>query len=415
MRKLLRFGSLGLAATLLISACAAPTPSTPPALPSEEPAANDVLAPSQGLDPNETLAELPAPVFPESVAPLPMAPPAPQPPVTVKGNGLFLPTGGNVNMENLYQDLPPSIPQDEAADWLGPLPGAIPEGFGGVPAPAPGFLGGGAYGAFPGVIPDLLTYNALARCLYFPYGGFYVPYYLVGGAYYPYTYSPYYDTLYSGYYAYPLFYGYGGYCYPYTFLSSNYWYGYADWEYFWPSYRTRFSHHRYRDDFDAFERRGGSRHFRGWISKRHREGGNENWRERFRSNRRGGDDHGDYRGNRGDHRGDHRGDYRGEPRGDHRGDARGPNGSGEWQGRHGQREGRGNGSEVRQGRDRDHARGQVEGRGDGRDGRNAWRGKGGDGEKVHRQGARSGQGERIARGQGRSGGKHDGSRRGGKH
>lgn len=386
MRKLLRFGSLGLAATLVISACAAPTPTTTPTLPSDEPAASDVLAP------NETLAELPAPAFPEDVAPLPMAPTNAQPPVTVKGNGLVLPTGGNVSLDNLYQDLPPSIPQDEASQWLGPLPGAIAEGFGGVPAPGAGVLPGGAYGAFPGVIPDLLTYNALARCLYFPYGGFYVPYYLVGGAYYPYTYSPYYDTLYSGYYAYPLFYGYGGYCYPYTFLASNYWYGFADWEYYWPLYRSRYSHHRYRDDYDAFERRGGSRHFKGWISKR---GGNDNWRERYRSNRR--DDWRD--GQDRDHRAG-------------RGDGRHGKGSevrqGRGEGRHGK------GSEVRQGRDESrHGKGSEVRQGRGK-------GQNGNGSAV-RQGrgeSRNGKGSdvRQSRGQ-RSGGsgKHDGGRRGGKH
>ncbi len=277
MRNVLRYGSLGLAATLLISACT-PAMTAPPA---EGPAAPTPLAPAAGEFPEDL-----APEFPSDVQPLQLAPEAPQPPLTVNDQRLVLPTGGNVSLDQLYQDLPASIPQDEASEWLGPMPGAIPQGFGQPGAIGPGALGPGGYGAFPGAIPELLTYNALARCLYFRYLNFYIPYYLVGNAYYPYAYSPYYNPGLRGLYAYPIFYGYGDYCYPYTFLSSSYRYGYPDWEYYWPLYRSRFTHH-YDDDFRSYRRHWGRREFHGWLDNRRRDRNHENWRERAREHRRG--------------------------------------------------------------------------------------------------------------------------------
>jgi len=280
MYNVLRYGSLGLAATILITACA-PAMTTPPA---EGPGMNGPQAPALG----EALADDALPAFPSDVTPLPTAPSAPQPPVSVNDQGLVLPTGGNVTLDQLYEDLPPSIPQGEASEWLSPMPGAIPQGFG---QPMPGAIGPEAlgpmgYGAYPGIIPDLLSYNALARCLYFRYMNFWVPYYLIGNAYYPYAYSPYYDARLSGLYAYPLFYSYGDYCYPYYFLSSRYRYGYLDWEYNWPSYRSKYRH-SYDDDFRRYRNRWGSREFNGWLDNRRRDGKHANWRERAREYRRG--------------------------------------------------------------------------------------------------------------------------------
>ncbi len=277
MQKVLRYGSLGLAATLLISACT-PAMTTPP---TDGPA--HPLAPFAG----EAFPEDLAPAFPGDVQPLQTAPQAPQPPLSVNERGLVLPTGGNVSLDQLYEDLPSSIPQEEAGDWLSPMPGAIPEGFGqGVPGGiGPDSFGPGGYGAYPGIIPDLLTYNALARCMYFRYMNFWVPYFLVGNCYYPYAYSPYYNAALSGLYAYPLFYSYGDYCYPYYFLSSRYRYGYLDWEYYWPTYRSKYRH-RYDDDFRHYRGRWGSRHFKGWLDDRRRDRHQENWRERARDYRR---------------------------------------------------------------------------------------------------------------------------------
>ncbi len=278
MQKVLRFGSLGLAATIMIAACV-PAATVPPSPSPGNPAMQDLLQPAAGEEDVD-------PAFPSDVQPLQTAPSAPQPPVTVKDQGLVLPSGESLTMDRLYQDLPPSIPQDEASQWLAPMPGAVPQGFGQPLTGAPGPLGPDGYGAFPGAIPDLLTYNALARCLYFRYQNFYVPYFLVGNAYFPYAYSPYYDDALRGLYAYPLFYGYGNYCYPYTFLSSRYRYGYLDWEYYWPSYRSRYSHRRYQDDFRSYRRNWNSGNFRGWLTERRRDRASDGWRERFRSNRK---------------------------------------------------------------------------------------------------------------------------------
>jgi hypothetical protein len=276
MQKVLRYGSLGLAATLLISACT-PAMTTPPT-----DAPTGPLAPAAG----ETFSEDFAPDFPSDVQPLQTAPQAPQPPVATNDQGLVLPTGGNVSLDQLYQDLPSSIPQDEASEWLSPMPGAIPQGFGqGFPGGfGPDALGPGGYGAFPGAIPELLTYNALARCLYFRYLNFYIPYFLVGNAYYPYAYSPYYNAALRGLYAYPIFYAYNNYCYPYTFVSSRYRYGYLDWEYYWPTYRSR-HHHRYDDDFRSYRRHWSPRYFQGWLESRRGDRNHDNWRERARQHR----------------------------------------------------------------------------------------------------------------------------------
>lgn len=280
MYNVLRYGSLGLAATILITACA-PAMTTPPA---DGPGMNGPQAPALG----EALADGAVPAFPSDVTPLPTAPSAPQPPLSVNDQGLVLPTGGNVTLDQLYEDLPPSIPQDEASEWLSPMPGAIPQGFG---QPLPGGIGPEAfgpmgYGAYPGIIPELLSYNALARCLYFRYLNFWIPYYLIGNAYYPYAYSPYYDARLSGLYAYPLFYDYDDYCYPYYFLSSRYRYGYLDWEYNWPGYRSKYRH-SYDDDYRRYRSRWGSREFNGWLDNRRRDGKHANWRERAREYRRG--------------------------------------------------------------------------------------------------------------------------------
>lgn len=315
MQKVLRLGSLGLAATLMISACA-PAVTTPP------PATPEADAPYAG----ELVAEEEAPAFPEDVKPLPLTQEAPQPPVTTNEQGLILPNGGNLTLDQIYQDIPSQIPQDEASQWLSPLPGAIPQGFGTVPtAIDPAIFGAAGYVAYPGVIPALLSYNALARCLYFRYLNFWIPYYLVGNVYYPYAYSPYYDAVFAGYYAYPIFYAYGGYCYPYYFLSKRYCYGYPDWEYYWPSYRAKHRHHRYDDDFKKYRNRWNSRHLRSWLESRRRDSREQNWRERAREYRRGGQDErpgyqrpgsrpggnvGDRGGNRGGERRD-RGDRRG--------------------------------------------------------------------------------------------------------
>ncbi|MNX18819.1 hypothetical protein D3C86_487250 [compost metagenome] len=311
MQKVLRYGSLGLAATLIISACA-PAVTTPP---TDESYKSVPPSPATG----QAFADDFAPAFPSDVTPLQLAPKAPQPPLSVKDQRLVLPTGANVSLDQLDEDLPPSIPQGEAGDWLSPMPGAIAEGYGqplpggpgGIgPGPVgpggfgpdgfgpgfgpggfgpgpigPDFFGPGGFGAFPGVFPDLLTYNALARCLFYPYKSFWVPYLLVGDCYFPYAYSPFYDDALSGCYAYPLFYDDGDLCYPYTFLSSRYRYGYADWEYNWPSYRSKHNR-RYDDDFRRYRSRWGSREFQGWLDNRQRDHKQDNWRDRAREHRR---------------------------------------------------------------------------------------------------------------------------------
>lgn len=254
----LRLGSLGLSATLFLVACAPATPVTP-SVPDTAPATVGPLAPADAALPPEFAGE-PIPEFPQDVQPLALAPNAPQPPLTVGPQGLILPNGGAVNLDNLDQELPPSIPQDQAPDYLSPMPGTVPEGFGQLPPQL-------AEGAYPGAIPDLFTYNALARCLYYPYGSFWVPYILVNGAYYPYAYSPYYDAHLRGLYAYPLFYSYGNYCYPYTFVASTYRYGYLDWEYYWPTYRSRYRY-RYHEDYGQYRRYWGMDQFQGWLNRR---------------------------------------------------------------------------------------------------------------------------------------------------
>jgi|GEM_PF-3414713 len=352
MQKVLRYGSLGLAATLMISACA-PAMTTPPTDESSQPVPS---APPAG----QAFADNFAPAFPSDVTPLKTAPAAPQPPVSIKDQRLVLPTGANVSLDQLDEDLPPSIPQGEAGDWLSPMPGAIADGYGGGPGGmgpgpigpggigpgpigpggfgpggfgpgvgpggfgpgpiGPDFFGPGGFGAFPGVFPDLLTYNALARCLFYPYKSFWVPYLLVGDCYFPYAYSPFYDDALSGCFAYPLFYDDGDLCYPYTFLSSRYRYGYADWEYNWPSYRSKHNR-RYDDDFRRHRNRWGSREFEGWLDNRRRDRKQDNWRERAREHRRDnrpayhdgkrpGNQHGNPHGNRPDRKDrDHRNDW----------------------------------------------------------------------------------------------------------
>lgn len=254
----LRLGSLGLSATLFLVACAPVAPVTP-SVPDTTPATVGPLAPADAAIPPEFAGE-PIPEFPQDVQPLALAPSAPQPPLTVGPQGLMLPNGGAVNLDNLDQELPPSIPQDQAPDYLSPMPGNIPQGFGQMPPQ-------GTEGVFPGTFPDLFSYNALARCLYYRYQNFWVPYILVNGAYYPYGYSPYYNVGWRGYCAYPLFYSYGGYYYPYTFLTRAYRFGYLDWEYYWPTYRSRYRH-RYNEDYGHYRRYWSMDHFQRWLDRR---------------------------------------------------------------------------------------------------------------------------------------------------
>lgn len=258
MPSVLRLGSLGLAATVLLSACSA---SLPPQLP-DAPAASRGPVPRPPIE-GQVMQEA-MPDFPSDVQPLATVPRAPQPPVGTRDRGLILPTGGGITLDRLYEDLPPSIPQQSAHDWLSPLPGAIPQGFG---QPVPG----GIEGAYPGAIPELLAYQALARCRYYRYMNFWVPYILVGGTYYPYAYSPYYDPRLKGMCAYPVFYDYGNYCYPYYFLSLRYRYGYLDWEYHWPLYRSRYRY-RYHDDVYQYRRYWSLGDFQNWLDYRSRYG-----------------------------------------------------------------------------------------------------------------------------------------------
>ncbi|HBN08079.1 MAG TPA: hypothetical protein DD435_05335 [Cyanobacteria bacterium UBA8530] len=258
--------SLGIAATFLLSACAGPVPS--PATPQEPmnpPAAidqNNVYPAPTVKTPDVGSTMLPQPSTTQ-VSPITQTTQAPQPPSLIQNGSLSTPTGGAVSLDQMWQQLPTSIPAAQAGQYLQPMTGQLAANFGStVPGAAPG--------VYPGYMPELYNYGALSSCLYYNYNGFYVPYLLASGAYYPYVYSSLYNPLLLNACVYPLFYGYGGFIYPYYFLANDYCGGFLDDECNWPLYR---SGRDFDVDNDRRHRRWGKRDFDQWVDRRHDERG----------------------------------------------------------------------------------------------------------------------------------------------
>lgn len=308
--------SLGLAATLMLSACAQPATTAPVAPPQDttmlrqntpNAPVEQVAAPQQEQQEQQAQdTSVPEPSS-QQVSPLEsvQAPPAPN---MAQNGGLTGPNGSMITLDGLGGQIPACIPQPQATQYLQPITGIANYPYATTPF--------GSQGCGQGLMPELMNYGALSHCLYYPYQGYYIPYILAGGNYYPYCYAPYYNTAWANSYIYPMFYSYGNNYYPYYLYSNDYYGGYCDWEYNWSGYRNR-NDHDWDHDRQQYSNRWNNERFAGWLSRRgngSRNGGNERQNGEFR----GRSDH--RNGNVGERNNRQNGDVR---RGDHqKGDVR---------------------------------------------------------------------------------------------
>lgn len=187
----------GLVASFVLSACTAPVNTPSPVVP------NNPSDPNPSLQWREDRVETPAPADVQ-------VPDASASPTMVQNGNLVGANGSTITLNQLSGQIPTSIPQAQATQYLQPL-----SNIASYPAMGAYNYGAYGYGAYAGCAPGYTGYGAYGNYLYYPYQGYYIPYYLYGGCYYPYAYN------YAGAYVYPLYYGYMGSYYPYYFYADS--------------------------------------------------------------------------------------------------------------------------------------------------------------------------------------------------
>lgn len=250
-----------LSLSLNLVGCSGPTPA-PPTEP-RMPLIPEGIMPGSALTPQAPLkapvntgsGALAAPISsvdnPPMTAPSLTLPQAPGPIQAMQSPVLF---------EQMQTQIPGQIPYQSAAGQLFSLNSAQ---LANVQYPLTPFSGttGYSYGA----VPNMLNYGVYNNCLYYPYQGVWVPYTLQGNFYYPYVYASSALSSWGGYCVYPFLYQANGLYYPYFYYTNNYLYGFPDWEYNWPTFRSR---HR-DDDWERLNthRRVGTRDFDHWRER----------------------------------------------------------------------------------------------------------------------------------------------------